>query len=116
MDISEIIKGLLEKREMSQADICRLTGIPTSLMSNYIKGTKSPSLSNSIKLSQAFGITMDELAGIKQEFTTPKMYSSDTIEVATVYEMADSRTKNKVRCILDMELIREDLEPERETS
>jgi len=88
MDISETIKNLLEKNGMTQADICRATGIPTSLMSNYIKGLKAPSLSNSIKLAQAFNISMDELAGIEKIIIKEENQKTDVEEVAEAYEKA----------------------------
>lgn len=66
MNFSDNIKTILKTKDLTQADACRLTGIPTSLMSNYIKGTKSPTLTNAIKLSQALGVSLDELAGINQ--------------------------------------------------
>ncbi|MCI1960124.1 MAG: helix-turn-helix domain-containing protein [Clostridia bacterium] len=103
MNIAEIIKKLLKKNNMTQADICRLTGIPTSLMSNYIKGKKTPSLSNSVKLAQAFNISMDELAGIDNKIKNNKYeFSKELLEVAIAYEKADFKTKNHIRIILDL--------------
>lgn len=64
MDFSKNLKFLLDSRGYTQADVCRLTDIPTSLMSNYIKGTKTPTLSNSIKLARALNVSLNELAGI----------------------------------------------------
>lgn len=67
MTISETLSKLLDERDLKQADLSRMTGIPTSLISNYIKGTKSPSLSNAVALSKAFGVSIDTLAGLTDD-------------------------------------------------
>lgn len=64
MKFPETLKHLMEERELKQADLCRMTGIPSSLMSNYIKGAKFPSLSNSIALARALNVSIDALAGL----------------------------------------------------
>ena len=42
MGFNENLKLLLLEKNMKQADLCRMTGIQTSLMSEYINGRKSP--------------------------------------------------------------------------
>lgn len=59
------IAELLAERQLKQADLCRKTGIPTSLMSNYVKGKASPSLDNAIKIANSLGVTLDYLVGHK---------------------------------------------------
>jgi transcriptional regulator with XRE-family HTH domain len=59
-DAAKRIESLLEQHGLKQADLCRMTGIETSLMSNYIKGKSSPKLSNAITISKAFGMSLDE--------------------------------------------------------
>lgn len=67
MDFSENLKQLLAGKEMKQADLCRMTGIQSSLMSDYLSGKKSPALSNSMSMAAALGVSLDELAGRKKE-------------------------------------------------
>lgn len=62
-DFKTILARLLEEKDLTQADLCRKTGIPTSLMSNYIKGSKSPALSNAILIAEALGVSLDILSG-----------------------------------------------------
>lgn len=73
MSFSKTLKRLLDEKNLSQAELCRLTGIPTSLMSNYVKGIKSPTLTNSLKLAKAFEISMDELSGSTSDLSTSKI-------------------------------------------
>lgn len=63
MDFQIRINEWLEVRGLKQAELCRMTGIPTSLMSNYAKGKTSPALDNATAIANALGITLDELVG-----------------------------------------------------
>lgn len=71
MDVKTKLSELLEEKGMKQADLSRITGIPTSLISNYLKGVKSPSLSNAVTLASALNVTVDELAGLSNEDAPP---------------------------------------------
>lgn len=62
-DFKSILARLLEDKDLTQADLCRKTGIPTSLMSNYMKGSKSPALSNAILIAEALNVSLDILSG-----------------------------------------------------
>lgn len=65
MDFKWILRDIMMDKGISQADLSRLTEIPTSLISNYLKGNKSPALSNATLIAEALGICLDELAGRK---------------------------------------------------
>lgn len=63
MDFQESINRIARDRDLSQADLSRMSGIPTSLMSNYFNGKRSPTLTNAIAMADALQISLDELAG-----------------------------------------------------
>ena len=63
MDFKNRISELMAEKGVRQADLCRKTNISTALMSNYVKGKASPSLSNAIAIADALDVTLDELAG-----------------------------------------------------
>ena len=63
MGFNENLRLLLIQKEMKQADLCRMTGIQTSLMSEYISGRKSPTIRNAILIADAFDISLDTLVG-----------------------------------------------------
>lgn len=69
MNVKTKLAELLEEKGMKQADLSRITGIPTSLISNYLKGIKSPSLSNAVALASALNVTVDDLAGLSSDDT-----------------------------------------------
>lgn len=71
MSFSENLKKILDERQLKQANLCRMTGIQTSLMSDYLNGKKSPAISNAITIADALNISLDTLVG-------KKIYEKDT--------------------------------------
>ena len=65
MGFNENLKLLLLEKNMKQADLCRMTGIQTSLMSENINGRKSPTIGNAILIADALNISLDDLVGRK---------------------------------------------------
>lgn len=65
MEFSEKLKELLQGAEMSQRKLAEKIGVSSALMSYYMKGEKSPTMSTIIKIADFFNISMDELVGRK---------------------------------------------------
>lgn len=63
MDFGASLERILANRSMRPAELCRLTGISSGLMSNYVKGAKVPTLTNAVLIADALGISIDELCG-----------------------------------------------------
>lgn len=63
MNFKDSLQQILNNRGLKQADLCRMAGIDTSLMSNYVSGKKVPTLVNAIAMADALQISLDELAG-----------------------------------------------------
>ena len=63
MEFHESLQQILSSRKLKQADLCRMSGIDTSLMSNYVSGKKTPTHTNAIAIADALQISLDELAG-----------------------------------------------------
>lgn len=107
MDFPDTLKRLMEDQDLKQADICRMTGIPTSLMSNYIKGLKFPSLSNSIVLAEALQVSIDDLAGRNNPIKKgAPSYSDGAIKLAKDYDTLDRWGKQALRELADTEIAR----------
>lgn len=70
MGFNDNLKLLLKDRNLKQADLCRMTGIQTSLMSDYLGGKKSPTIGNAILIADALNISLDTLVG-KDTYSTP---------------------------------------------
>ena len=54
---------IMNARGISQADLCRMSGVDTGSMSNYLNGKRSPTLSKAIKIADALGISLDDMVG-----------------------------------------------------
>lgn len=63
MGFHENLKFLLQERNLKQADLCRMTGIQTSLMSDYFGGKKSPTIKNAVLIADALCVSLDTLVG-----------------------------------------------------
>lgn len=81
------IAEILEEQKLKQADLCRMTGIPTSLMSNYVTGKASPSLDNAELIANALGVTLDYLVGHKTAIASLPKVHSDLLEGFNVLNM-----------------------------
>lgn len=77
---SERLKAALKMRDMTQADLCRITGIPTSAMSQYCKGTLVPRQKRTKVIADALSVSVAWLMGF--DFPSEK-------EVDAVSKMID---------------------------
>ena len=63
---------LLEKmaeRDITQAELCRLTGLATSMISHYCTGQRIPSVPAALKIAKVLYTTVDYLAYGKYSYT-----------------------------------------------
>lgn len=62
MDIAKAIRQRAKECDMTQADICKVTGISDSYMSLMFNGKiADPKASNIYKIAHALNMTVDEL-------------------------------------------------------
>ena len=102
MGFNENLKLLLLEKNMKQADLCRMTGIQTSLMSEYINGRKSPTIGNAILIADALNISLDDLVGRKWNTCRDQKKTGE-------YTDELSETLNKLtekECIFVMDVIK----------
>lgn len=103
MEFPDTLKRFMDDQNLKQADLCRVTGIPTSLMSNYMKGLKFPSLTNSIALSKALNVSIDALAGVDIKKDASSELPEEALKVAKDYTKLDERGRGAVKAILTYE-------------
>ena len=60
------LRGLREKRNLSQRTLAELCGLSKNMISLYERGEKAPSIDALIKLADYFGISTDYLLGRKK--------------------------------------------------
>ena len=63
----EIYAKLRDSRGMTDYQVCKETGIPTSVMSCWKTGKYTPKVDRMVKIAKLFHISMDELLGIDRE-------------------------------------------------
>lgn len=99
MGFNENLIFLLKEQALKQADLCRMTGIQTSLMSDYIGGKKSPTIGNAILIADALGISLDAL--VEKRTGQP----ADVQKRPTIYdevcEAARDLTEDEQRFLVD---------------
>lgn len=63
--LADRIVYALEKREMSQADLARKSGLSTAVVAQIVTGkTKDPQLTTVVKIATALGVSLNYLAGL----------------------------------------------------
>lgn len=67
MQYIEKLKALKEERELTIADISSLSGVPQTTVTRIFNGTTpSPQFETVIQIAMVFGVSLDELMGLKQ--------------------------------------------------
>ena len=72
VDYNKRLLQMMEHRRISQADLCRLTGLASSMVSHYCTGQRMPSMAAALKIAQALNTTVRYLAyGDRRKGTHP---------------------------------------------
>ncbi len=61
------IKKELENKQMSQKQLCQITGISESAMSKYLSGKKEPRSDMLSKIARTLDVSMYQLLGIQEK-------------------------------------------------
>ena len=61
---AERLHDLLAQRQWTQTKLAKMTGLHIQAIYKFIKGDRSPSFLNAIKLCHALGCSLDYLAGV----------------------------------------------------
>lgn len=63
MEFGSTLLRILEGRGLRPADLSRMTGMSTGLVSNYLNNKSKPTLGNAVLIADALTISLDELVG-----------------------------------------------------
>ncbi|WP_297202816.1 helix-turn-helix domain-containing protein [Thermanaeromonas sp.] len=64
IQLGDTLKQLRQRVGLRQEDVARMVGVERSTVANWERGAKQPSLETLVKLSQLFGVSLDELVGV----------------------------------------------------
>ena len=71
LQLGNNLKQLRQKMGLRQDDVAGMVKVERSTVSNWERGVKQPGLNILVKLSEIYGVSMDELVGIGK--TTPPL-------------------------------------------
>lgn len=104
--IANRIKQGLQIREMSQAELCKLTNIGKSSISQYISGDYEPKQQNIFLIAKALNVNEAWLMGhdvnMEREIIT-KPISINERKLLDKYNKLDEKGKHTINTILDIE-------------
>lgn len=60
----DIYAKLRDERGLTDYQVCKETGIPTSAMSGWKTGKFTPKVDKMVKIAKLLGVSMDELLGL----------------------------------------------------
>lgn len=66
MTIGERIQLMLDAKGMKQSDLAKAAHVTATSVSRYVHNTRTPTLKELIKISDALGVTLDWLARGKE--------------------------------------------------
>lgn len=65
--VAERLKNLMEKYSLSQTEFSQKVGISKDIVSKLVNGKYSLSITNAIRISEVFGVSLDYLYGIDEK-------------------------------------------------
>lgn len=94
-----LLKGLpdiLASRGMKPADLCRISGLSSGLISSYMSGAKTPTLKSAVTIAESLNVSLDELVGRKPSHFAPPPLTHDEAELLDDYRKCTQDAKDKV--------------------
>ena len=96
----------MQARNLTQADLCRLTGLTTSMISHYCAGQRLPNIPAALKIAKALNTTVEYLAqGTSTYAVSPYSVAEDEILYAS---QKSQRTTSKQSLVSLIQLLNED--------
>ena len=96
----EILKNLMNERNINQRQLSNTANIPTTTISGWLNANRLPDYNALIKLADFFGCTTDYLLGREDDYgiitagqTT--VLTKDEEELLSVYRKMDANTKQQ---------------------
>ena len=103
MEFKNRLRALRLQHEMTQQELCEKLGVSVMTVRNWESGAKNPSMNAIVLLSEEFGVSADELLGIRQmRFGKPHMTSEEE-ELLSDYRFLDGFGRDAVSAVCAVE-------------
>ena len=90
------LPGILDSKGMKPADLCRISGLSSGLISSYMSGAKMPTLKSAVTIAESMNVSLDELVGRKPSHFAPPPLTHDEAELLDDYRKCTKEAKDKV--------------------
>ena len=109
-EFSGFATRLMEKmaeKGMTQADLCRSTGLATSMISHYCTEQRTPSVPVAVKIARALGTTVDYLASGESEKAKQKKKGAQAValldKLNSLNAQGQAKAKSYIEDLLEIE-------------
>lgn len=99
-EITNRIRGLLSRLNMSQKELSLATGITESAISHYVKGDRVPRGVNLIKIAKALDTTVDYLLGNAEDDREKDLKEAKTLIARNASRMTKEEKMELVSILL----------------
>ena len=89
MNLGEKLKRLRKERNLKQDELASVLNVDRTTVSNWERGQKQPSLDILVNLCSIYGISLDEMVGLKDENNEGKINFDSLISDPVVKLLAE---------------------------
>lgn len=90
------LPGILDSKGMKPADLCRISGLSSGLISSYMSGAKTPTLKSAVTIAESLNVSLDELVGRKPSHFAPPPLTKDEEALLDDYRNCTPTSKEKI--------------------
>ena len=106
MELKDMIRTLRISGNLTQKDVGKALDVSTVTVQNWEKGTKIPSTKAVISMCRLFGISSDELLGLRMSERNDIQFSKEELKLIETYRMLDPVGKKAVNSVCRIESTR----------
>lgn len=103
-EFSKRLYFYMKKANITQAELCKITGIGKSSISEYLSGNYEPKQRNIYKIATALNIKPSELLGITEENIDSSTLSADEVNLIKKYRQLDADGQAEIDGLMDLKL------------
>lgn len=103
MEFKNRLKALRLQHEMTQQELCEKLGVSVMTVRNWESGAKNPSMSAIVSLSEVFGVSADDMLGIRQTRSGKPQLAAGEENLLSDYRLLDEFGRDAVNAVCAVE-------------